>query len=151
LHNNINTMKNIKQDLDLLTEAYELVQEGLLQRIRSRGAQKVAGAKEALKGKAATGLGKLVSKVAPTTGASITKEGEKRLKKAGAVGEEAGYKSYLKSSAKSIAKDLAKLGMEVADEAALVADIQAAIVKNLKKANKAGQIRTKQGTWTHKL
>ncbi len=144
-------MKSTKQDQDLLTEAYELVQEGFLQRIRSKGAQKVAGAKETLKGKAATGLGKMISKVAPKTGASIAKEGEKRLTKASGVGEEAGYRSYLKSSAKSIAKDLAKLGMEVADEATLIADIQAAIVKNLKKATKSGQFRTSKGTIGGKL
>ncbi len=144
-------MKNTKQDLDLLTEAYELVQEGFLQRMRSKGAQKVAGAKETLKGKAATGLGKVVSKVAPTAGAAISKEGEKRLSKAGGIGEEAGYRSYLKSSAKSIVRDLAKLGMEVADEAALVSDIQAAVVKNLKRATKSGQFRTSKGTIGGKL
>ena len=144
-------MKNVKQDLDLLTEAYELVQEGLLQRLRSKGAQKVASAKETLKGKAATGLGKIASKVAPTAGAAITKEGEKRLRMAGGIGEEAGYKSYLKNSAKSIAKDLAKLGMEVADEDALITDIQTAIVKNLKRATKTGQFTTSRGTKGGKL
>lgn len=144
-------MKSTKQDLDLLTEAYELVQEGILQRIRSKGAQKVAGAKETLKGKAATGLGKMIGKVAPKAGASIAKEGEKRLRMAGGIGEEAGYKSYLKSSAKSIAKDLAKLGMEVADEGKLIADIQAAVVKNLKRATKTGQFTTSRGTKGGKL
>jgi hypothetical protein len=144
-------MKNTKQDLDLLTEAYELVQEGLLQRIRSKGAQKVTGAKETLKGKAAKGLGKMIGKVAPETGASIAKEGEKRLGKAGGVGEEAGYRSYLKSSAKSIARDLAKLGMEVADEATLVSDIQLAITKNLKRVTKKGQFTTSKGTLGGKL
>lgn len=146
-----NYMKNTKQDLELLSEAYDLVYEGILQRLQAMGAQKVAGAKEALKGKATKGFGKLVGKIDSEAGASIAKKGEKRINKAAGMGEEASYKSYLKSSAKSIARDLSKLGMEVADEASLVADIQAAIVKNLKRITKAGQFRTSRGTIGGKL
>lgn len=159
-----------KQDQEMLAEAYEMVQEGLFDRLKARGSQAVGavkGAGQQLAGKAQQAAGGVVSKAGDLAakgveavggtidpsknkltqaGAGMQKAGAKQVGAGQRAGEEAKYKSYITNSAQTIANDLNKLGMAVKDENALIADITAAITKNLSQVTARGQLRTAAGT-----
>lgn len=154
-----------KKDQEILAEAYGDIQEGLMDVIRSRGAQAagaIRGAGDRVKGAAQTAAGKAVGAVGKgiqrgaemaykdpgklgdpdnnkllSKGAEMQKAGAKKTAAGKASGQEAKYKSYLTNSAKTIANDLKALGMEVGDEAALMQDIQSTISKHLTQGAKS--------------
>ncbi len=149
-----------KNDQDLIAEAYTKVNEGLLDRVKARASQ-AAGAVKGLKGRltgAAKGAaGGVLSKTAELggkalgvdaskgglvqKGAALQKDAAKDKARGARAGQEAKFKSYIANSAKTIANDLSKLGMEVNDEAGLIADIQNVISARLKQVTKSGQFR----------
>lgn len=140
----------------MLAEAYDVVQEGLVNILKARGAQAVGaikGAGQQLTGKVQQAAGDLVSRAGEyvargveSAGGTIDpskntlKQAGERMKTTGAdkvsagkkAGTEAKYESYIKNSAETIASDLNKLGMPVFDKNELIADIMSAISKNLK-------------------
>lgn len=145
-----------KQDQEMLAEAYDIVQEGLVDRWKARGAQAVGtirGAGQQLAGKAQQAAGGLISKAGKYAAQGVEAVGgtldpsKNRLAQAGErmeitgadklsagkrAGTEAKYESYIKNSAETIANDLDKLGMPVFDKNELISDIMSAISKNLK-------------------
>lgn len=154
-----------KTDLELLAEAYEQVNEGLFDRLKARGAQAVGavkGAGQQITGKVQQAAGSTLSKAAELggkalgvdasqgglakKGAELQSKGGKAVSQGQRAAEEAKYTSYIDNSAKTISTDLAKLGMAVKDEATLIKDIKAAIVKNLTQVTAKGQLRTGAGT-----
>ena len=153
-----------KKDQELLAEAYGAVNEGMFDRLKARGAQAVGAVKGAgnqLAGKAKSAAGGALGKAAELggqalgvdasksglaqRGAELQKDGDKQQRAGDRQGDESKYKSYITNSAKTLANDLSKLGMEVADEDALIADIQASISKHLKQVTKSGQLRNAKG------
>jgi len=157
-------MRIHKNDIELLAEAYDQVNEGLFDRLKARGSQAlgaVKGAGQQIAGKAQQAVGGAMGKAAELGGQALGIDASKgtlaqkgmAMQKAGSTqqkagarqGDEAKYKSYITNSAKTIANDLNKLGMSVSDEANLIADIQAAITKNLTQVTARGQFRDAGG------
>ena len=158
-----------KNDQDLIAEAYAKVNEGLLDRVKARASQavgavkgvggRVKGAAKDVAGKAVgaagAGLAKGVEAVGievdpdknklAQQGAALQKDAAKDKARGARAGQEAKFKSYIANSAKTIANDLSKLGMEVNDEAGLIADIQNVISARLKQVTKSGQFRDAAG------
>jgi len=157
-------MRLSKNDQELLSEAYEQMNEGMFDRFKARGSQAIGavkGAGQQLAGKAQQAVGGAIGKAAELggqalgvdaskgtlaqKGAAMQKAGAKQQTAGARQGDEAKYKSYITNSAKTIANDLTKLGMSVSDEATLIADIQAAITKNLTQVTARGQFRDASG------
>ena len=159
-----------KQDEQMIAEAYMQIQEGFMDRLKARGSQAVGavkGAGQQIAGKAQQAAGGALGKAAELGGKALgvdasqgglaqkgqamQKAGAKQIGAGARSGEEAKYKSYIANSAQTIAKDLSSLGMTVTDEATLIADIQAAITKNLSQVSGGGQLRTAAGTMGGKV
>jgi hypothetical protein len=157
-------MRLSKNDQELIGEAYEQMNEGMFDRFKARGSQAlgaVKGAGQQIAGKAQQAVGGAIGKAAglggqvlgvdaskgdlAQKGSAMQKAGAKQQTAGARQGDEAKYKSYITNSAKTIAKDLTKLGMSVSDEATLIADIQAAITKNLTQVTASGQFRDTGG------
>lgn len=121
-----------KHDQQLLAEAYQSIEEGLLDRLRTRKDQAVGalkGAGKRIKGTAKELAGDVLSKTAELGGQALGVDASKGgLAKKGAEwakggkeetaagrrsGQEAKYRSYINNSAKTIANDLKKLGMDL--------------------------------------
>jgi len=146
-----------KNDQELIAEAYQHVQEGIFDRIKSRASQlggAVKGVGDRVKGAAKGVAGKAVSKTAELggkalgvdasggelakKGAKMQKDAAKDTRKGKASGQEAKYASYIKNSANTIVKDLNKLGMEVTDPDALNQELQMLVSKHLTKVTTRG-------------
>ena len=157
-------MRLSKNDQELIGEAYEQMNEGMFDRFKARGSQAlgaVKGAGQQIAGKAQQAVGGAIGKAAglggqvlgvdaskgdlAQKGSAMQKAGAKQQTAGARQGDEAKYKSYITNSAMTIAKDLTKLGMSVSDEATLIADIQAAITKNLTQVTASGQFRDTGG------
>jgi len=153
-----------KKDQELLAEAYGAVNEGLFDRLKARGAQaagavrgmgdKVKGAAKGVAGKAATKAAELGGQALGVDasqgglaqkGAELQKSASTDKSRGERAGQEAKFKSYIANSAKTLANDLSKLGMEVDDEAGLIADIQNVISGRLNQVTKSGQFRDAAG------
>ena len=153
-----------RSDLDLIAEAYDVVNEGLFDRLKARGAQAVGavkGAGQQLAGKAQQVAGGVVSKAAELggkavgadvsqgalaqKGAAMQKAGQKQQTQGARQAEESKYKSYVSNSAKTIINDLEKLGMNVDDAAALEQEIQDVVKKHLTQVTARGQLRDAGG------
>jgi hypothetical protein len=169
-------MSSAKKDTDMLMEAYEQVlEEGLFDRFKARGAQaigavkgagqQVAGGAKQLAGKAISKAGDYAQKGVEAVGGSVD-PGKNKLTQAGAnlqktgakqvgagqrAGEEAKYRSYISNTVQTLITDLTKLGMAVNDEAALSKELTDVITKNLKQVTKSGQLRTAAGTMGSKV
>ena len=153
-----------KKDQELLAEAYGTVNEGLFDRLKARGAQaagaigglgdKVKGAAKGVAGAAATKAAELGGQALGVDasqgglaqkGAELQKSAATDKARGARAGDEAKYKSYIANSAKTLANDLSKLGMQVDDEAGLIADIQNVISARLNQVTKSGQFRDAAG------
>jgi hypothetical protein len=169
-------MSSAKKDTDMLMEAYEhVLEEGLFDRFKARGAQaigavkgagqQVAGGAKQLAGKAISKAGDYAQKGVEAVGGSVD-PGKNKLTQAGAnlqktgakqvgagqrAGEEAKYRSYISNTVQTLITDLTKLGMAVNDEAALSKELTDVITKNLKQVTKSGQLRTAAGTMGSKV
>lgn len=131
----------------------EIIQEGLFDRLKARGAQAVgavkglgqqaAGGAQKLAGKAVGKVGgALGSQTAGTIGKEIQAAGGKKVSTGKAAGETAKYQSIIKSAVANTVNDLKKLNIPVKDEAALTQQLTAAIVSNLSQVTKGGQLRS---------
>ncbi len=153
-----------RKDQELLAEAYGAVNEGLFDRLKARGAQaagavkgmgdRVKGAAKGVAGKAATKAAELGGQALGVDasqgglaqkGAELQKSAATDKSRGARAGQEAKFKSYIANSAKTLANDLTKLGMEVDDEAGLIADIQNVISARLNQVTKSGQFRDAAG------
>lgn len=164
-------MSSSKKDTDMLMEAYEQVlEEGLFDRLKARGAQaigavkgagqQIAGGAKQLAGQAVSKAGDYAQKgveavggsVDPSKnkltqyGAGLQKTGKKQIGAGQRAGEEAKYRSYISNTVQTLINDLSKLGMDVNDEAALSKELTDVIAKNLKYVTKSGQLQTKGKT-----
>lgn len=131
----------------------EIVQEGLFDRLKARGAQAVgavkglghqaAGGAQKLAGKAVGSVGgALGSKTAGTVGKEIQAAGGKKTSFGKAAAETAKYQSIVKSIVANAVNDLKKMNIPVKDEAALTKQLTAAVVSNLSQVTKTGQLRS---------
>ncbi len=151
-------------DQNLLEEAYQLVQEGLWDRLKARGSQALASVKGAghhlagsakkvagnVLNKTASGLGKVVghdlsgSKLAQK-GQSLQKAGSTQKAGASRMSQEAKYRSYINSAVQNVLVDLEKLGMPIKDKDQLATDLKAVLSKNLTQVTSRGQFRSAAG------
>tara|TARA_R110000824_G_C14846516_1_gene639618 strand:- start:107 stop:607 length:501 start_codon:yes stop_codon:yes gene_type:complete len=146
-----------KNDQELMAEAYQQVQEGMFDRIKSRASQavgavkgvgdRVKGAAKGVAGKAMSGAADLGGKALgiDASEGGLAKKGAEMQKDAAAdtsagkaAGQEAKFKSYIANSAKTIVNDLSKLNMEVDDPDALAGEIQSVVSKHLTQVTKGG-------------
>lgn len=169
-------MSSAKKDTDMLMEAYEqVIEEGLFDRLKARGAQavgavkgagqQIAGGAKQLAGQAVSKAGGYAQKgveavggsVDPSKnkltqyGAGLEKAGKKQIGAGQRAGEEAKYRSYISNTVQTLINDLTKLGMAVNDEAALSKELTDVITRNLKQVTKSGQLRTAAGTMGGKV
>lgn len=157
-------------DQNLLEEAYQLVQEGLLDRLKARGSQALASVKGAghqivgkakqvsgnLLNKAVTGMGNVIGQ--DTSKSSLAQKGQD-LAKAGAsqrntaskLPQEAKYRSYINNAAQTLVADLEKLGMPIKDRDQLVAALKTTLMSGLQQVTSKGQLRTAKGQIGNKI
>ncbi len=153
------------KDTQMLTEAYQQVEEGMFDRFRARGAQAVgavkgagqqlAGAAQQAFGKGVSAVGAAVDKGAQklgyvpqpgSSGSALSQYGQTQQAAANIktqagqrAGDVAKYQSYINSASQGLVTDLEKLNMPVDDSAALLQDIKDLLAKHLT------QVSTKTG------
>ena len=154
----------IQPDQKPLEEAYQLVQEGLWDRLKARGSQAVAAVKGAghqIAGSAKQAAGSVLNKAAAGVGKvvghdlsgskwgqkaqSLQKAGTSQKEGASRMSQEAKYRSYINSAVQNVVTDLEKLQMPIADKDQLVAELRQVLFKNLKQVTANGRFRTAKG------
>jgi hypothetical protein len=152
----------MNKDMHQIYEAYksksanlEIVEEGLFDRLKARGAQAVGAVKgmsqqalggaQQLAGKAVGALGGVES------GKEIQQAGQKKAAQGSTMGDVAKYESYVKNAVETTLSDLKKLNMPVKDENKLRVDLTTAIMGQLQQVTKSGQFRSDKGQISSKL
>ena len=156
----------MNKDTNAIFETYvktsskqEIIQEGLFDRIATRGAQamgavkglgqQIKGKAQELTGQAIGKVGGAVGKVGGALGSSTAKQVGKEISKAGQktittgkmVGDVAKYTTAIQRTVANTVNDLKKLNMPVKDEAALTQALTAAIQAQLTNVTPSGQLR----------
>jgi len=149
----------MNKDTNAIFETYvktsskqEIIQEGLFDRIATRGAQAMGAVKglgQQIKGKAQELTGQAIGKVGGALGSSTAKQVGKEISKAGKktittgkmVGDVAKYTTAIQRTVANTVNDLKKLNMPVKDEAALTQALTAAIQAQLTNVTPSGQLR----------
>lgn len=156
-----------RDDQDSLAQ---LLEEGFMDRMKARGKQAmgaVAGAGKQLKGKAQQAAGRAMTGVADAAGSALgvdasggsfaqkgvdlQKAGAKSGREGARQGNESKYSEYVSSATQSLVNDLSKLNMPIDDEAALIADVKAAITNHLTQVTGSGQLRNAKGQMGGKI
>ena len=131
----------------------EIIQEGLFDRLKARGAQAVGAAKglgQRAIGGAQELSGKYGGKLAGAIGGgeaaqqaaqNIQKAGKTKISAGKMAGDTAKYQSIIKSTVTNTVNDLNKLKIPVKDEAALTQALTDAIMGQLKQVTKSGMLR----------
>jgi hypothetical protein len=116
----------------------EIIQEGLFDRLKARGAQAVG----AVKGLGQQAAGTVKGAVAGVKGDVAGVKAAQKQKMAGQMsGELAKYQSIIKSAVSGTVNDLKKLKMPIKDETALNKALTDAILGQLVQATATGQLR----------
>ena len=116
----------------------EIIQEGLFDRLKARGAQAVG----AVKGLGQQAAGTVKGAVAGVKGDVAGVKTAQKQKMAGQMaGELAKYQSIIKSAVTGTVNDLKKLKMPIKDETALNKALTDAILGQLVQATATGQLR----------
>lgn len=141
----------------------EILEEGLFDRLKARGAQAVGsikgvgqqamGGAQKLAGKAAGAAGSLGGALGSKTAANLGKQvgseiqsaAQKKITSGKGSAELAKYQSIIKSTVANTVNDLKKLNIPVKNEAALQAALTAAILGQLQQVTKGGQLRGASG------
>ena len=163
----------MNKDTNAIFETYvktsskqEIIQEGLFDRIATRGAQAMGAVKglgQQIKGKAQELTGQAIGKVggavgkvggalgsstakqvdttAKQIGKEISKAGKKTITTGKMVGDVAKYTTAIQRTVANTVNDLKKLNMPVKDEAALTQALTAAIQAQLTNVTPSGQLR----------